>query len=508
MKRLWPRSLVWHTLLVLLSGVLISNVVGIALYSDDRLDVLTRARDRRIVEQVAAAAAAVGDVSAGERQRLLRTIRQPGLRLSWSERPAVEGTTTGWRGRRIREAFDEQFGELDGDRLRLILAYRLPAPPPPAPPPVDDPGEEGELPGSDDPPPIPAEEHHRPRRGAGVPVAGGAELHVLMGSLRLDVGGWLNFSAPIATVRPFWETPVFFFVVATTAVVLMVSLWAVRRATEPLAMFAEAAERLGRDVDAPPLALEGPREVERAAIAFNDMQDRLRRFVQDRTQMLAAMSHDLRTPLTRLRLRAELIEDEEEQRKTIADLEEMRTMIDSVLSFARDEATAEPPTALDLAALLQTICDEATDAGADASYSGPSRATCIGRPTALKRAFANLIANAVSWGGSARVTLTLVSDGLRVTVDDPGPGIPEAELGRVFEPFHRVESSRNRETGGVGLGLAIVRAAIIAHGGRVRLANLPAGGLRATVDLPSAAKRDAVAGESPTVSLANGRREG
>jgi signal transduction histidine kinase len=270
--------------------------------------------------------------------------------------------------------------------------------------------------------------------------------------------------------------------------VLGISVWAVRRATAPLSMFGEAAERLGRDVNAPPLQANGPLEVERAALAFNRMQQHLQKFIRDRTQMLAALSHDLRTPLTRLRLRAELIEDEEVQRKTIADLDDMQRMIEASLSFARNEAEVEKPSVLDLAALLQTVCEEAADAGASAEYLGPAHAACFGRPTALKRAFANLVDNAVKYGERARVTLETASASLVVAVEDDGPGVPARELDRVFEPFYRLETSRSRDTGGAGLGLALVRAAIAAHGGDVTLGNRPEGGLRATVTLPVGAR--------------------
>jgi len=490
MMRLWPRSLVWRTLLVLLLGVLVSNVAGVALYSNDRLDVLTSERTRQIAEQVAVAASALHETPNDERRVILRSMRQPGLRLFLASEPSTEGGADGWRGRLIRKAFLAELGQDEAGRLRLALGSR------PFPPPAETNGRSDEAGWM---------RRHPPPWAAGATPDGQPDLRVLIGAYRLDDGSWLNFSAPIATFRPFWETPIFLVVVATTTMVLAVTVWAIRRATQPLAMFAEAAERLGRDVDVPPLAVTGPLEVERAAIAFNGMQSRLQRFVRDRTQMLAAMSHDLRTPLTRLRLRAELIEDEEQQRKTIADLEEMRAMIDAVLSFARDEAAVEPSMPLDLAAVLQTVCDEAADTGADATYAGPPRAVCTGRPAALKRAFANLVANAVTYAGAARVTLAVTTGELRVTVDDAGPGIPEAELTRVFEPFRRLESSRSRETGGVGLGLAIVRAAIAAHGGRVALANQPGGGLRATVDLPCAtlAGRGGADGAGPTpVSLA------
>ena len=468
MMRLWPRSLVGRTVFVLLLGVLVSNLVGIAVYSGERLDVLTSARGRQIAEQVVAAAAALQETPEYDRRRLLRSMRQPGLRLFWSTGPFTGEDTGGWRSRLIRNAFLAEFGSVESERLRLSIGPRY-TPPPDA----DDRDDER-----------PGRRHGQPRGVQPGSSPGAPDLSVLVGSYRLDDGSWLNFAAPVATFRPFWATPFFLVIVGTTALVLGVSVWAVRRAAAPLSMFGEAAERLGRNVDAPPLPVRGPLEVEQAALAFNLMQERLQKFIRDRTQMLAAISHDLRTPLTRLRLRAELIEDDEQQKKTIADLDDMQRMIEAALSFARNEANIEKPAALDLAALLQTVCEEAADAGASAKYLGPEHATCFARPTALKRAFANLVDNALKYGERARVTLETASASLVVTIEDDGPGVPASELDRVFEPFYRLETSRSRETGGAGLGLALVRAAIAAHGGDVVLGNRPEGGLRATVTLP------------------------
>jgi signal transduction histidine kinase len=308
---------------------------------------------------------------------------------------------------------------------------------------------------------------------------------VLTGSLELADGSWLNFGIPLPPIQPFWETRNFLLILATTLIALIVSVWAVRRASAPLSVFTSAADRLGLDMNAAPVTEKGPREVRQAAHAFNNMQRRLQRFVRDRTQMLAAISHDLRTPITRLKLRAELIEDGEQQKKMLADLDEMEGMIAATLAFARDEFAHEQRAVLDLAALLQTLCDEAADAGVDASYKGPARFAFSGRPTALKRAFANLIDNAVKYGGGAGAALTAAPGSVTVTVDDDGPGIPETEVERVFDPFYRIESSRSRETGGVGLGLSVVRSVVRGHGGDIILANRPDGGLRATVVLPT-----------------------
>ena len=205
--------------------------------------------------------------------------------------------------------------------------------------------------------------------------------------------------------------------------------------------------------------------------------------------MLAAIGHDLKTPITRLRLRAEFLDDDEQRRKMLADLDEMERMIAATLTFARDDAAAEPSVPLDLAALCRTVLDEAADADPDAAesiaYAGPEHLTVSARPVALKRALANLVGNAVAYGGGARLTLSPPASGaLRITVEDDGPGVPEAELENVFQPFRRLEASRNRETGGTGLGLPIARNIVRAHGGDVVLRNRREGGLAAVATLP------------------------
>jgi signal transduction histidine kinase len=265
--------------------------------------------------------------------------------------------------------------------------------------------------------------------------------------------------------------------------------WAVARLTAPVRTLAAAAERLGRDVNAPPLAEDGPSEVATAAAAFNTMAARIRRFVQDRTFLLTAIGHDLRTPITRLKLRAEFVEDEEQRTKMLADLDELESMVNATLSFGRDVASTEPVSALDLTELVRTIVDETADARPEAAerlaLEGPEHLTVRGRPMALKRALANLVSNAVAYGNAARVRLQPPEDGVTtLEIEDEGPGIPPDELERVFEPFHRVEASRNRETGGTGLGLPIARNILRAHGGDVTLANRITGGACATVTLP------------------------
>jgi signal transduction histidine kinase len=265
----------------------------------------------------------------------------------------------------------------------------------------------------------------------------------------------------------------------------LVSVIAARRFARPIGAFARAAERLGIDTRATPIAEGGPHELRIAIRAFNRMQERLKRYVHDRTQMLAAMSHDLRTPLNRLRLRAEFIEDPEQQRKMFGDLEAMNLMIDQTLAFARDDAQREPRRLVELGVLVEDVCEDAADAGACISYTGPRGVNVCCQPTALSRAVANLVDNAVKYSGAAQVRLFRGPDRIVILIEDHGPGIPPEECEKVFAPFYRLERSRNSDTGGVGLGLSIARTIAREHGGDITLANRRDHGLCACLELPA-----------------------
>jgi len=314
---------------------------------------------------------------------------------------------------------------------------------------------------------------------------GGAPGETMMVSLPLPDKTWLNFAAPIETAEPFWSLRFGLSMAVMLLAVALLSALVVRHLTRPLATFARAAQRLGMDVKAPPLPESGPAEVRLATRAFNEMQGRIRRFVEDRTQMIAAISHDLGTPITRLRLRAEFVDDEEQRRKMLADLDDMEKMVFSALSFARDEATHEPRATVDLRTLLQRVCDDAGDAGLPVTLEVGEDAVPYGcRPVALRRALSNLIDNAVKYGSQARVSLAQGPSRVVVTIDDDGPGIPDDRREDVFKPFRRLEESRSRETGGTGLGLTVARTIVRAHGGDIALKNRDQGGLRVEVTLP------------------------
>jgi hypothetical protein len=264
--------------------------------------------------------------------------------------------------------------------------------------------------------------------------------------------------------------------------VALVAWWTARRVVGPMRALAVGADRLGRGLDTDPLLIRGPSEVRETTQAFNRMKDRLTRFVNERTQMLAALSHDLRSPLTAMRLRIEMLDETEDSIRLKALVEEMEAMVEATLEFARGVARAEPPAEVDLAALLGNLVG---DVGADRASLAPSEPLfAIIRPQALNRALRNLIDNAVRYGGAANVTLTQEPMTAVISIADKGPGLPDDQLEAVFEPFVRFEPSRSRDTGGVGLGLAITRTIIQAHGGSVILSNLPEGGLEAVVRLP------------------------
>jgi signal transduction histidine kinase len=438
----WPHSLANRTLLTLLVGLAVVQAAGLTIHALDRIEL------QRFAE-----------------------LRDIGIRTMSIYRSAV-ATSLGERAAALHEM------EL-GPGVVARLADSAPVTPDLMPPPYA-----GQIRVNMNLVPVRAV-----NRAREVQIRGAPWSDVITIAMAFPDSGWLVLHVPIPPPRP-WHSPTFLlaFVLMTIAAAIL-SIWAVRRLTGPVSLLAEAAERLGRDVNAPPLPENGPDEVIRAAVAFNTMAARIRRFVQDRTFLLTAIGHDLRTPITRLKLRAEFIDDDEQRQKFMADLDELDAMVSATLVFGRDTADTEPAVAFDLVALLRTVLDDCADARPDVAdnltFNGPSHLTVSGRILALKRSFANLVGNAVKFGDCAHVTL-VVGEGLAtVSIEDEGPGLPPDELERIFEPFYRVEDSRNRETGGTGLGLPIARNILRAHGGDVVLGNRSGGGVRAVATLPT-----------------------
>ncbi len=269
-------------------------------------------------------------------------------------------------------------------------------------------------------------------------------------------------------------------------VLIALLAYGVARVTaRPIGRLARAAGELGVDIDHPPLAVTGPTEIRRAASAFNAMQSRIRRQIQHRTHMLAAITHDLQTPLTRLRLRLEKVTDPVLRDKLVADLAGMQMMVSEGLDLARSMDSSESRQLLDIDSLLESACADAADAGQPVTCEGRTRVSILAQPRALRRCLTNLLDNAVKYGRQATVLLALENGQVVIRIRDAGPGIAPDQLESVFDPFFRLETSRSRDTGGTGLGLTIARNIADNHGGSLTLANLPEGGLEATVRLPS-----------------------
>jgi len=266
-------------------------------------------------------------------------------------------------------------------------------------------------------------------------------------------------------------TNVLLVVVFIITCIYILSFVITRQIIKPINYFSNASSRFSTDIDAPALDEFGPVEIRNAAIAFNTMQQRIRRFVSERMQIIAAISHDLRTPLTRLRLRVESVGDEQLQKKLLRDITEMQSMMDSTLSFARDDAAVEEKTTVDLATLIKSICDDEADAGNQVQYSGPEHHNYYCRPTAMRRVMNNIIGNSIKYAGAAQVSLVINENSILIEIVDNGPGIADAQLENVFAPFYRIEASRNNETGGTGLGLTVARTIVRAHGGEITLTN-------------------------------------
>ena len=443
LTRLWPKSLAGRTALVLVTALTVVQVAGLTIDAFDRVGLQRLAQSRDVAIRLMSFYRSVMLTPPGQRDALVHELDlRDGLIAKLED----------------NQPSDDLVPSQPTLRRQIQVDMQL----------------------------VPVPPQLRQRE---MVMLGGMQARRLVVGMRMPDDRWLNMSVPMTPPR-LWQSESFLIAFASmTLAAGLLTLWAVRQMTAPVSTLARAAEALGRDVNAPPLPEDGPTEVATAAAAFNTMAARIRRFVQDRTFMLTAIGHDLRTPITRLKLRAEFIEDDEMRRKVLADVDELEAMVSATLAFGRDVTTDEPVGTVDLTELVRTVLDEAADARPEAAeqitYVGPDHLPIRARPVALKRALTNLVMNALKYGAAALVTLSGPEAGMvTLLIEDNGPGIPVGELDRVFQPFHRLEPSRNNETGGMGLGLPIARNILRAHGGDVVLSNRSTGGARATVQLP------------------------
>lgn len=293
------------------------------------------------------------------------------------------------------------------------------------------------------------------------------------------------FSAISGRPPPMWMSQHIQFVVFAGLVGISLMVWTSAMLSRPLRAFEEAARSLGRDGEGQPVAERGPREIRTAAAALNRMRERVKSLIGERTRMLAALSHDLRTPLTRIRLRTEFIADETLRGQLLRDIAQMNGMVEQVLIYLRDSRGQQTAVPVDVASIAEDICHEFADLGHPVTYEGPNHAAVAGHFDGLQRALTNLIDNAVRHGGSARVEVRLTGAAVVIEVRDRGPGLSADLREAMFEPFVRGDAARGQDgAGGFGLGLPIARAVILAHGGSLELAESPGGGLMARISLP------------------------
>lgn len=443
--RAFPSSLFARMALILLVGLLATQFASIWLQWGERATVVSQARGQNFVDRIA------------------ETVRL--LEADDPSRRSVTLSALQYEGLRVTLIADDQVSQnAPRGSIQAMISTRL--------------GSEREI---------------RPVGATGGMMRGGGPAGMQQRGnptrsfdVRLHDGQWVRITAEREADAPALPNDLIFRLLLTLLIVTAVVMIAVRQATKPLQQLAQAADKLGSDLDALPLAEEGPTETRRAAQAFNRMQARIKRLIDERARALAAVSHDLRTPLTRLRLRTELVEDEKLRDQMTADLDAMAAMIDATLGYLRGLHETEPVRPIDINALLSSMIEDAQVLGRSITIEGTALAPYTGRLTALRRAVQNLIDNAIKYGCGAHLRIEDGAAELRILVEDEGPGIPPEELVRVTDPYYRPDASRNSETGGVGLGLSIAQDIAHLHGGELLLENRLRRGLCVTLTLPRA----------------------
>ena len=485
-SKLLPRGLTAQLIILLLLALAAAQALTLWIYLDERDNAVRAASRAEIVARTAAMVRLLRQTPEPLHDRVVRSASGPRLRFWTSPDTAapdginhprlqqvlsrmLDGASTDARvqvrnaapgeHRRIARAWRQERRELQGQSGQQAAPRRTP------------------------------EEHreraHR-RRSDGRPPRRGRQPIDLLISVNVADGLWLNVETVLPTSAPVWAPATIATIVASAVGIVIVVVLVVRRVTRATTALADAAGRFGRGEAIESIPEQGPEDVRVAIRAFNNMREQLTRFVQSRTQMLAAISHDLRTPLTALRVRAELIEDDSNRQRMQTSIDEMSAMVESALDFARAASSEEASRVTDVSALADSICEDLRDLGEDVTFIDGEPLAVRCRPLAIRRALRNLIDNALKHAGSAEVRAHRQGTEIQLQVLDRGPGIPGESLARVTEPFVRLESSRSRETGGVGMGLAIAASTARDHGGDLKLANRDGGGLEATLQLPGA----------------------
>jgi len=479
--RLLPRSLFGRMALVLFAGLLFAQLLSSAINFAERDRLLLHASGMQPAQRIADIVRLLDSVDRGERTRIVTILNAPPQLVSLDLAPVPIDPSPDFNAVRFASALR---GALGSDRDLRVRAIEWPQEPPGVR------GAPGVWRGGTDGPARAAAPGGGPGMmmgsGMGMGMGMGAGMHhglLFMTQVLLSDGTWVTFDTLVPRASADLPLRLVATLVISLAAVLLLSLFAVRWVVRPLGVLAKAADALGRHIDRAPLPETGPLEVRHAAAAFNAMQGRLQRFIRERTSILAAMSHDIKTPLTRMRLRAELLDDETRERFG-KDLGEIEAMVSQTLEFVRGVGTAAQRQPVDVDALLESVQADYVETGRNVRIEGDAAGQVVANAPLLRRCLGNLLDNALAYAGSAVIAVSSVGAELVLRVLDEGPGIPEADLEKVFEPFHRLEGSRSRATGGTGLGLTIARNIAQGAGGDLVLRNRPQGGLEAVLTVP------------------------
>jgi len=475
-----PKTLFGRILLAMFCGLMAVQSVGVWLMLEDRARFGERLLGDYVAQRIAGILIILDDAQPAERDRLVRALSTAPVRLSldepWQQGDRDESEDTKAFVARIDK-------EIERPMPLQVLSIRS----------VDRRSEHRQRENAENPRPERFERQGRLMRGP---------LLVVTGQARLTAGSVVTFRRALPQPSLEWPIRALALLAVLGLFVAFVAGWALRKVTRPLASLADAASGLARDLNRPPLPETGPQEVARAAQAFNAMQRDLRRYLETRAHALAGVSHDLRLPLTRLRLRLERLPEGELRSKIEEDIAEMDAMIGSTLEYLGAGSAAEKPVRLNLNALLEGVVEDMEPLGAHITVHGEASAPILAQPQAIRRCLANLLENARRYGGpNIDLQIKDAATEVEIRVEDRGPGIPAADMERVFEPYVRLEASRARHTGGTGLGLAIARAIARANGGDIALQARAGGGLAAVLRLPRRSEEKAAPSENVLVPV-------
>ncbi|WP_434778136.1 ATP-binding protein [Neisseria sp. Ec49-e6-T10] len=476
MKKLIPQSLFWRLIWVLVAGLLVTQIISLIINYEDKDQLLTATADQQLVQRITETVELLDSLNIDERQHIISIVNIPPQKVSLSQTPKaiLQNNTDTTSAHSVKQLLS---GTLGSNRTIYVAQTANTVPMMGHGMGMGHGRRRAMMEGKEFVPGMYRNEHIPNNTNAVI----GATFII---QIQLLDGSWVIFDTYAPKTSVSLPSRLMVTLVVLLLAVFVLSFIAVRWLTRPLHELSNAAEALGNNINQPPLPEKGPTEIKQAAHAFNVMQQRLKHFIQDRTHIFAAMSHDLKTPITRLRLRAEMLEDDSLRQRFEQDLKEMEQMVSQTLDFMKGLDTQEKKQPINMMALLESLQTDYIDSGKNVYLTGHSTQPFVGFASLLKRCLVNLIDNAVFYGKQASIIIEDTQDKFIIRIQDNGSGIAQEEQDKVFEPFYRSEHSRNRQTGGTGLGLTIARNIIHTHGGEIILNNLKKGGLEVTLILP------------------------